>query len=115
MNQTSSLLTPDPSALSFLQAAGIRRGPSSYLCGGALGIPAASNLLDRGLMTLLPAFATVIALGWAFVWMARRWGLRPAVSEGGRVSDAAASAPEVLTVGESARRTDGAEQPVLQR
>lgn len=54
----------------------------TYLCGTALGLPAASNLLDHGLLSLIPAVLAGFCLLLAFVWMSRRWGLRPAISSG---------------------------------
>lgn len=71
-----------------------RGGRSSYLCGGALGIPSASTVLDHGLSSLLPAAIVVLALGAAFVWMVRRWGIRPSTSPASRPAAAPAREPQ---------------------
>ncbi len=61
-----------------------QRGRSGLLCGGvAGGVPASSNLLDHGLLSLLPAALAVIAFIGAFTWMMRRWGARPSTAPAG--------------------------------
>jgi len=68
-----------PATWSFIDDAE-RGARTSYLCTGVLGIPSASAMLDQGVSSLLPAAIVVLALGAAFVWMVRRWGVRPSTS-----------------------------------
>lgn len=56
------------------------RGSSVYLCGGVLGVPLSSNLLDHGILSLLPAVVAVGFLLAGFIAMVRCWGLRPSTA-----------------------------------
>lgn len=79
------------------------RSATTYLCGTALGLPAASNLFDHGLLSLIPAALAGFCLLLAFVWMARRWGLRPATTSGPTSGATPAPVPSLLVEDEGNR------------